>query len=411
MGRPNEWPHTSGATVCIVTGGDNKRQDPGQSNKCQMTDPLRHGNNIDATQYPFVPIMSGCNQRDLETNVPPPEPGSCIVTLPATGDPSSRMAAFVIKDQNKTGASAGNFDLTNLRNVTEAFGRQTGKLVSNGFKSGSRNGAEIREPKDGQQWMHSLTRGLPTHAATWPLAGTVLPNRKNIETAIEQFSNIMSPSMVSKMPGSFMSMGDLFSGLTRSQKRQIQNSMPPDVYQAFESTSTLMQSGDSGSYSTGGRVNPEVFVANAIDLLTQVTNPADLEHVLHRLQYDTDLYGLDELPPTEIETEGAFGTFKQKIDANGNISNEIPEAVQKLIEAFSGMLSSASSAPSAGANENLFGEAAKTMTDMLGRVEPSVQKFRQQMLEELNVSETAQKFKGVLELAAWKGGNPLSMIG
>jgi hypothetical protein len=411
MSRPSEFPHTSGATVCIVTGGHKKKPDPGQSNKLQATDPLRHGNNINSTQYPFVPIMTGCTQDDLETNAPPPEPGSTILMLPATGDPSSRMAAFVIKDQNKSGSSSGNYDLSKLKNFVTAVGENVEKVVSKGFSTSTRDGAEVRKPKDGDNWKHDLTRGLPTHAATYPLGGTVLPNRQKIETAIQQFAGILSPSMVSQMPGSFMSMGDLLSSLTKSQKKQIQDAMPVDVYQAFESTSNLMQSGEASSFSTGGRVNPEVFIANAIDLLTQVTNPADLDNVFHRLQYDTDLFGLDELEAVSMEVEGAFGTFTQKIDANGNITDEIPEVVQQLIEQFAQMLSSSSSAPGGGKGENLFGEAAQTMTDMLGRVEPTVQKFRQQMLSELNTSMEAEKFKEILKLAAWDGGNPLSMIG
>jgi hypothetical protein len=172
-----------------------------------------------------------------------------------------------------------------------------------------------------------------------------------------------------------------------------------------------MQGGDGGSYSTEGRVHPETYIANAIDLLSQVTNPADLEGVLHRLSYDTDLHGLDQLAEVEIDVEGAFGTFKQKIDHAGNITSEIPEPVQKLIEAFSSMLGSPSSAPGAGKGENMFGEAASTMTDMLGRVEPMIQKFRQEMLQELNISLEAEKHKIVHKFGALEGGNPLSIVG
>lgn len=409
--RNLDFPHTAGASMRIVTGGDNKRQDPGQSNKLQATDPLRHGNNIADTDYPFIPIMKACNQRDLETNAPPPEPGSLVMCFPAMGDPSSLVAGFTIGDVNKSGASAGNFDLTRLNSVTKSFQREVGKVASKGFKSGSRNGAEIREPQNGPQWVHELTRGLPTHAATWPLAGTPLPGRNNIETAIQQFSNILSPSMVSQMPGSVMSLSDVLSGLTKKQKKQLQNSMPQNVYQAFESTATLMQSGDGGSFSTEGRVHPETYIANAIDLLSQVTNPADLEGALHRLTYDTDLFGQDQLEEVSMEVEGAFGKFTQKIDANGNITSEIPEPVQKLIEAFASMLGNEGSAPGAAKGDNFFGEAASTMTDMLGRVEPTIQKFRQDMLQELNTSSTAETFKNILNLAAKNGGNPLSLIG
>lgn len=409
--RNLDFPHTAGASMRIVTGGDNKRQDPGQGNKLQATDPLRHGNNINATDYPFISIMGACNQRDLETNAPPPEPGSLIMCFPAMGDPSSLVAGFVTKDQNKSGASAGNFDLMGLKTVSESLTREVGKVVSNGFKSGSRNGAEIREPKNGPNWLHSLTKGLPTHAATWPLAGTALPSRQNIETAKQQFANILSPSMVSQMPGSFMGISDIFSGMSKNQKKQLKDSMPPDVYQAFESTATLMQGGDGGTFSTEGRVHPETFIANAVDLLSQVTNPADLEGVLHRMTYDTDLHGLDQLPEVEIDVEGAFGAFKQKIDSQGNITNEIPEAIQQLIEAFSSMLSSPSSAPGAGKGENMFGEAAATMTNMLGRIEPTIQKFRQDMLQELNTSLEAEKQKIIQKFGALEGGNPLSLIG
>ncbi len=410
MSRPLDFPHTSGFTFNIVTGGHIKRPDPGQCNKLQSTDPLRHGNNIDSIQYPFISIVSGCTQEDLETNAPPPEPGATIVTVPGMGGPSERIALGTIKDLNKSGSSAGNFDLMQMRNVTTAVREDVQKVLSKGYQTASRNGAEVRKPKDGEHWRHELTKGIPSHAAMYPLAGTVLPNRQKIETAIQQFGNILSPSMASMMPGSFMNMGDLFSGLTNKQKRQIQEKMPQDVYQAFESTSNLMMSGEGGAYFTSGRVNPEVYVANAIDLLSQVTNVHDLHDTLMRLQYDTDLFGLDELPPTEIETEGAFGTYKQKIDANGNITNEIPDVIQKLIEAFSGMLSNPNLASGAGAGENLFGEASKTMTDMLGRVEPSVQKFRQSMLQELSQSPAALVMNQVLDKGARQGGNPLELI-
>ena len=411
MSRPQDFPHTSGSSVCIVTGGDNGRQDPAQCNKLQAKNPILHGNNINNTDFPFVPIIGACNQRDLETNAPPPEPGSQCLMFSVTGDPSSRVALGVFKDENKTGASAGNMNLGGLKGVTEAFNRKITKKVSKGCRKGTRNGAEIQNVLDGDNWSHFLTNKIQTHAATWPLAGTVLPGRKNIETAVQQFSSILSPSMVSKMPGSFMGISDVISGLTKSQKKKIQDSMPKDVFGAFESTANLMQSSDGSSFSTGGRVNPEVYIANVIDLLSQVTNSADLEGALHRLTYDTELFGLDLLEATEIEVEGAFGVFKQKIDANGNITDEIPEIIQKAIEAFSSMLSSASSAPGASKGDNFFGEAAKTMTDMLGRVEPSIQKFRQAMLSELNTSSVAEIMKKGLKTAATEGGNSIKGFG
>jgi hypothetical protein len=132
---------------------------------------------------------------------------------------------------------------------------------------------------------------------------------------------------------------------------------------------------------------------------------------MHKLQHDDSLFGLDKLEETVIETLTPFGLIKQKLDSKGNVTNDMPEIVQKAIEAFGSMLSSSSSAPSAGANLNLFGEHAKTMSDMLGRVAPEVQKFRKELLEHLNTSTEAEKMKEILKLSAWEGGNPLSLIG
>lgn len=411
MRTVNDFPSKAGATAEIVVGGHKKHPDPDQGNKFQTTNPLTHGPNINPRDYPYTMIVGQCTQAALETQDPPPEPGSCVIKLPVMGSPSSAVGIGVLKDKNMGSASAGNMNNMSFPGIAQALTADVEKKLSKGYETKQEDGAEVRREKDGSNWNHNMTKGLPTHAALYPLAGTVLQARQQIETAVQQFGNILSSSAQGQMPGSFMSIDSLFNKMTKKQKKRATKKMPKDVLQAFESMLSLMQNGDAGTSFVGGRVHEETFIENALKLLENAKDVNDIIAILHRLQYDEELFGLDKLADTEIEVETPFGKIKQKIDSKGNVKDDIPEVVQKAIEAFGQMLTTATSAPGGGSGENMFGEHAKTMADMLGRVAPDVQKFRKEMLEQLNTSADAEKMKEILNLAAWKGGNPLSMIG
>ena len=67
---------------------------------------------------------------------------------------------------------------------------------------------------------------------------------KKIDTAVQQATNILDSSVLSKLPGQFMSLKNLFSSLSKQQKSKATQNMPPEVLQGFESMSRLLQSGD-----------------------------------------------------------------------------------------------------------------------------------------------------------------------
>ena len=408
----NEFPKTAGASVRIVTGGDINRPDPAQSCKLQTTDPLRHGPNIDHTQYSFTPIGKSCDQASLETFAAPPEPGSQVITLPDQGNESSKIALAVVGDINSGAASAGNLNNMGFPGIVEALARDLQKIISNGVQTASRDGAEIKKVVDGAGWTHNNTQGIPTHAASYPLGGTVLHAKKNIDTAIQQFGNILGSGALSQLAGQAMSLASAFQQMTSKQKSQATKNMPPEVSQAFSSMVTLLQTSEGGStdYMTSNRVDPETYIANLIELLSQAKTYEDLLEILHRANYDESLFGLENLANTEISFESAYGSYTVSVDSGGNSSHNIPDTIMKLIAAFLGMLQSAQQAPSAGSNINLFRDQAETISNMLGRIHPAVQKFRQEMLTYLNTSGDAEIKKQGLHLAAWEGGNPLSVL-
>lgn len=405
----NNMVFPGGLTIGVALEEDKK--DPQKRGAVRVADPLRHGNNIPASDYPYLPAMGAPTQGDLETNNPPPEAGTIVICMSELGNPS-KIPIAIGKDVHGGGPSAGNLNNTaQIKKIADAIKYKYAKRVSKGYETGSRSGAEIRKPKDGDEWSHILTKGIPVHAAMPSIAGTIIPSRTNIETAKQQFGHVLNSSMISQLPGKFMSLSSLFSGLTKSQKKSIQKAVPQEIFDAMESTMALMQNGDSGSSLVDGRVDEETFISNAIELLSGVRSLPELEEVLHRLTYDTTLFGQDKLQEIEIDVIGAFGAAKQKLDHLGNVTDQIPDIIQALISAFGSLLNSIDGASGADTNTNMFGDQADTINDMLGRVQTDVDKFRKELLESVNKSPEARKFKQILDKSSWKGGDPLSILG
>jgi len=410
VGFPNNFPSDAGITACVVTGGHQADRPPDESANMKIIDPIRHGPNINPKDMPFLSMIKPPTQSSLEHFDPPAEPGTVVYAMSTTGEPSGRVVLGQPNEQNNNQASPGNFSLWGIHG-DRAQSSLTGKNVPPDFEEKEERGAKRRAIKEkGREWAHELTKGLPTHAALFPMAGNKLPAVKSVETAIQQFSNIMNSNILSNLPGSAMSLSSLFSKMSSSDKKKIKEKMPKEVADGFESMLFLIQSGDGdGSYVSDFRVKEDTFIKNSVDLLSQATTLSDLMEAMARIEADPDIRGLDELPENEIEIDTAFGKIKQKIDGKGNVSNQVPEQVQQAIQKFVGMLSNAASAPTAERGENLFNKSAPTMANMLGRLAPDVQKFRNKLLEDLNTSAIAQKLDEVRKIAV-QGGDILSAI-
>ena len=110
------------------------------------------------------------------------------------------------------------------------------------------------------------------------------------------------------------------------------------------------------------RVDPDTFVENAVELLSQAKTLPDVLNAVKRLQYDETLRGMDKLKDIEIEIETPFGKITQSISPSGNVTSKIPDAVQKAQQAFGKLLSSASSYPGSSASaDHFFGRSAKIL--------------------------------------------------
>lgn len=284
-----------------VSGGQSDDPDPNKSGAFRFFNPSFHGPNIDPTQMPFCTPPTIAGQPFTEMYYRPPDPGTIITYKRTglgegqTGIPDGAYGGGI----NGTGTTVeGNIGLYDLIRLVQQL--STGIRVKPQVVEKMVDGALVREIKEkGQDWAHSMTQGIAPHAAWNPIAGQFLQEMKQIETALQNFASIPNAASLAQLPGSVMNLASLLKGLTNKQKSRATQNMTSLVAQGFESMVNMMSDAEtSGMTMTGGRINPEIFTENMIQLLSQVTNISDLVDVMHRLHYDETIRGLDSYAKT-----------------------------------------------------------------------------------------------------------------
>ena len=404
MSGVNKFPEDSNFAMRIVVGGHEGDPAPDQSGTCKAIDPLRHSQNISHKEMPFITKLASATQSSLEQTNFPPEPGTMVLTSHTTGDPTSAICIGIAGDINGSGtAVAGNQTVND--HIKRAAAYATGKLISKGSKSKMVDGALIKEVLNGQEWKNQLTQGLASHAAWMPLAGQILPQLKQIDTAIEQFANIPGLKALANLPGKFANLGDIFKNISSNQMRQATGNLDPNVLAGMNSMIELMAESDSGGGITDGRVHLETLANNAINLLSQATEISDVVVIMQRLQSDTTLHGLDKLTPLEVTVEGVHGNVVMMIDASGNI-NQTSNSANIIAESIASVASAVGGSQGGGAGKMLFGDAAKLVSEAIGRLPPSI---RKKLLENVPKGTKEAKFDDIHGLLL-KGINPIKLF-
>ena len=144
--------------------------------------------------------------------------------------------------------------------------------------------------------------------------------------------------------------------------------MPPQVQDALNSFLNLLTVGNSSDLYIGGNpAHAETFIANAVDLLSQVTNLSDLMVVLQRLHGDETIRGLDKLENIVITANSAYGPIEMTIDPRTGQSKNSQQSMQQIQQAMSSLMSLFSS--SFGADlKPFFGEADKLIAEGMNRI-------------------------------------------
>jgi hypothetical protein len=358
--------------------------------------PMRHGENVKDEHLPWCMVAQDPSTKGYSSSTMP-QPGTLVTVKMLDNKTGHGVVTGILPTAQAQGAGIpGNRSLNNQDWWKKAVDTVTTRIAPN-IEEKTKDGVKIREIKEkDEKNKYSLYNGIPSNGALFPIVGLALPQLTQISTALDQYQNVLTPSMMANLPGMNMSLGGMFSMLQGELMNQINEKLPQELQGALQSISLFTQNlstTTSGGFMIGGRVNPDVLLGNAVSILSEARSLYDLIDGVHRLQYDTTLHGGDTLEPITMDVEGAFGTFQQTIDAEGNITNNIPDVIMQLINLFLGMMTSASSFPGVNSNENMFGESAEVMANMFGRLPPEAQKAANDLMKKAVSNENSPSRK------------------
>jgi hypothetical protein len=385
---PNTFPHGYQIAYNVVTGGHSDEPAPDQSGTLRIIDPIRHGQQVNQNDLPFVTTLRTPTQSALEETPFPPEPGSIVAVSFNMGDPTSRAVVGMPNEINNSQSVAGNNPL--MFHILSAIAKDVMKYKPTKYQEKQHRGALVRAiDQESGNWKHELTKGLPTHAALYPLAGQVLPAIKQIDTAVKEFASILGQGSIGQIPGSIMNLSSLFKKLTKEQKKKIFKDKPETLINAMESMMDLMVDGEgSGAYISSGRIHEETFIENMIEMLSQCTNLSDLVECMQRIRYDETLHGLDKIQDIELKANSAFGEIVFTVDKNGKTKQK-EDSLKKILDAVQKFVGLMNSAQAGGQGKTMFGKEAQKVMDAVNRL-PGEAAKRLAVLQ-----DTEQSRKGV----------------
>lgn len=402
----------SGMAYGIIVGGDINDPDPMQANNYRIYFPGIHGSDVNPKDLNFSPSLRSPDRFTQQTMAGGMDPGTLVVATKDTGSNQCQIMGIANDFNNRDSRIGGNIDL--LQSISEFFSKNIKVNIPPNIIDSSRDGAKIRKIQEkGQEHNHDLLRGLPTHAALFPMAGTIIPQLQNIPTAKQAFNDILTPELANMLPGIAMTLGKMFSMFSNKTMKSITSSMPREVAYAMQSMSTLMQNvetSEGGGFTTNNRVDEAAFMTNAEKLLKQCTNFSDMVYCMQRLQSDDTLYGRDKLKDSTFKVMTPFGEITKTISPNGSISNGNDDATKAVMKLASAFLSAAGGFPGVNPGENLFGKSAQTMMGMFQRVAPEAQNIAKALSEQLNTSDLAKKMDKITKALTEGGKSPFANL-
>jgi hypothetical protein len=443
------YPNQNELLIGIVVGGDSEDPAPDQAGGFRVHIPSLYGPKVKHKDLPFARMLSQGTQEGVQNFNPPPERGS-VVLLQKGGGPGHPgtghlIVVGVLPNTIMKGLGVpGGKSLASL--FQDSVDHKTDKKAPpKSLNTTSRNGAEIREVKDGEMWSHSLTKAIPATATMWNMSGIPLPPVKSVATAIQHSTGVLGGNLLSSMPGMSMSLGKMFSMLNSSGLlSQITSKLSPEMSDALQSMSNLITNVEVSSgygFAVGDRVDPTTFLNNAVKVLSTAQNINDLVNGMNTLSSDESLHGTDKLDSVKVKVATPYGNTTVKVSSDGSVEATINIAMITIranantanantantvaykppkdedekeaneyinsIMGFVNMLQSPEQA-FASTGKNMFGDSAKMMFDVFNRLNPGGTAHMKQLVETVNTGQTAQKnIKPLLDLAITKGGNIL----
>lgn len=332
--------------IGIHVAGHGKDKDSSGTGMGKYMIPGIHGQNVSPDDLNFIPSTCPADQQSKDTYGGTLFPSTPVLIQPAhNGSPNGVVLAMVrgFPDYNTTIPGNKNIFRQVADELAQAGNRLSGNVEGTNRKgprkTENRGGVPVVKADDSQPYSPILDNLKPHFGETYQEIGRRWEQFKNIPTAETPFSNIINSNMLSQLPGKVLSLASTFKSLTSQQKRKIQSSVTPQMYNMIEAN-LLSEVDDPTDIDIGfnNRIHGETFANNMVDLLCQCTSYTDIMEVKQRLLYERDLHGLDKLPEIEFRVNTGFGEVGIIIDADGELRENVSSEVIASQQEFSNFL-------------------------------------------------------------------------
>lgn len=355
-------PDNQALTTCAVADSWNREYaDPVCDGLTKTRNQSSQGPSFSVTNLALMPQYRTPGGKEQFTNCIPPVPGSQISRRGQAGTTYYEITgqcSYVMNNIPTPG---------NSTNSVSDFAVEIQRLLKKpGLGRKTVKGAEVVNLIEKGLYSLAQNKGLPSSGALSQMTGHVQEQLKNIETAVQQFSQI--PGLGFSMPsfGSAMNLSNLLKKINKKQKKKLESSVQPEILDAITSMLDYISMSSSESFMSSGTIDEETFLENAVEMLSQVTDLNELTSALEALQNDTTLHGLDKFKNLEVKIETVFGELKLNVDVKGNIGFNV-DSLKKLTSSLGSLTSIMNSISSAGLDK-LFGNAASVMNELDRRV-------------------------------------------
>lgn len=366
------------------------RDDPNGLGGHKIFVPQLHGHNVNVDHLPWVRYTVPPGGGGGSTNYGALDNGQLVAFEKDIGEGGTGFGTIVGLYQTKQKADPnmpGNISLvTTFQQVSQALEKESNIRVRPTIEEKEENGAVVRKAVEkGIKHKHSLLKEMASHAATFPLNGTVLPQITNVSTGVESAISQLTASMQSMLPGMPLNLSNILSMIPAPLMDELTKAVPPEVFAAIQNTTALMGSVSTmatDGASSGRKVDPIAFATTAVELFKGARTPADVASAFAELTSNTAI-GSVAGEGINLIIETPFGQITQSLDpVTGAITAALPDAVQDAIKSFGSLMGAI---PGAGGG-SLFGDSTEVISQMGQRLaKPElVAKFKEKM--ELNMS-------------------------
>lgn len=292
--------------------------------------PALHGKDVDFNHLPFIPAAVPPTLDGAVTSGGALSKGQPVTFYKGSGEGANGFGTILGLYQpvinSKRGMANQNLSLAEKFIIPLEEKTRNIRLPPNLQKVLNDKGVEVIKAIEKGDFSLSDLFGFATHGALNPIGqGTLIPKTSAIPTAKQKKSNVLTSSMLSKVPGSNFDLGSIFSQIPESVLKDV----PTEAKEILSTVTSMLQNYTPGNFGNNGVEGTKVDTSSMLSFVTQ-----ELPNI-------KDAQGMISLILNMMKKTGSNSAFTGniRIGADGTVDIGVNKILEQLLSLFTSQLS------------------------------------------------------------------------